>query len=304
MDFVTYLGFDGHCEEAFLHYETVFRGKLLMMLRMGDAPIGAPVPEADRNRIMHARLDVGSRLLMGGDAPSGKAGTPEGFSVNVMVDDPAEAERIFRELSDGGTVRMPIGDSFWARRFGMLVDKFGVPWMVNCMKDETAPETPLAPFSLSQTFNVSRDVLWRCFTDVAHLKTWWGPKGATIISASMDFRPGGLFHYGLQMPDGQEIWGRFLYREIVAPERTVHVNAFSDARGGLTRHPLAQQWPIELLSTFTFTEAGPGRSTFTVTWTPMYPTQQEAAAFEAGFASMRQGWSGTLERLEAYLKTL
>ena len=197
-----------------------------------------------------------------------------------MVDDPAEAERIFRELSAGGTIRMPIADSFWARRFGMLVDKFNIPWMVNCMKDEATPETPLTPFSISRTFDVSRDVLWQCFTDVTHLEKWWGPKGATIVSATMDFRPGGTFHYGMQMPDGLEIWGRFRYREIVPRERTVQVNAFSDPQGGLTRHPLAPQWPVEMLSTFTFADAGPGRTTFTVTWTPMYPTPEEAAAFE------------------------
>jgi uncharacterized glyoxalase superfamily protein PhnB/uncharacterized protein YndB with AHSA1/START domain len=304
MDFIAYLGFDGRCEEAFLHYEKVFRGKLLMMLRMGDAPIGVPVPDADKNRIMHARLDVGGRWLMGGDAPTGKAGRPEGFSVNVMVDGPAEAERIFRDLSEGGTIRMPMAESFWARRFGMLVDRFNVPWMVNCLRDETAQETPLAPFSLSRTFDVGRDALWQCFTDAAHLERWWGPKGARVVSAKMDFKPGGTFLYGLRMPDGGEIWGRFLYREIAPRERTVHVNAFSDPHGGLTRHPLAPQWPIEMLSTFTFADAGPGRTTLTVTWTPIYPTKDEAAAFEAGFDSMRQGWSGTLEQLDGYLKTL
>ena len=75
-----------------------------------------------------------SRLLMGGDAPRQFVSKPQGFCVSIMVDDSAEAERIFRELGEGGVVRMPIAETFWARRFGMLIDKFGIPWMVNCEK--------------------------------------------------------------------------------------------------------------------------------------------------------------------------
>jgi len=132
MDFVTYLGFDGTCEEAFKFYEKVLRGKIQMMVRNADAPPGTPVSPGSENRIMHARLEAGGRLLMGGDAPSQKKAKAQGFCVSIMVDEVAEAERIFRELSKGGTVEMPIGETFWARRFGMFTDKFGTPWMINC----------------------------------------------------------------------------------------------------------------------------------------------------------------------------
>ena len=135
-DLVTHLSFDGQCEAAFKHYEKVLGGKILMMARYADAPANAGVPQATEtaNRIMHARLQVGDRLLMGGDAPPQFASKPQGFCVSVQVDDPAEAERIFRELGEGGVVQMPIGETFWARRFGVLIDKFGTPWMVNCEK--------------------------------------------------------------------------------------------------------------------------------------------------------------------------
>ncbi|HYZ21935.1 MAG TPA: VOC family protein [Rhodopila sp.] len=135
-DLVTYLSFDGQCEAAFKHYEKVLRGRILMMMRHADAPPGTGVPQTPETaeRIMHARLKVGDRLLMGGDAPPQYASTPQGFCVSIQVDDPAEAERIFGELAEGGVIRMPIGETFWARRFGMLVDKFGTPWMVNCEK--------------------------------------------------------------------------------------------------------------------------------------------------------------------------
>jgi PhnB protein len=133
---VTYLSFDGNCEEAFKRYEQVFHGKILMMMRHSDAPPGSGVPQNPEvaNRIMHARLQAGGRLLMGGDAPKGGPAKPQGFCVSVAVDDPVEAERIFKELSQGGTVNMPIEETFWARRFGMVTDRFGTPWMVNCEK--------------------------------------------------------------------------------------------------------------------------------------------------------------------------
>ena len=121
-DFVTYLSFDGRCEEAFKRYEKVFRGKILMMMRHSDAPPGSGVPQNPEtaNRIMHARLEVGGRLLMGGDAPAHSSSKPQGFCVSVAVDDPAEAERIFGQLSEGGAIVMPIGETFWAQRFGMV----------------------------------------------------------------------------------------------------------------------------------------------------------------------------------------
>ena len=135
-DLATYLSFDGQCETAFKHYEKVLRGKILMMMRHADAPAGSGVPQNPEtaNRIMHARLKVGDCLLMGGDAPPQFASKPQGFCANIMVDDPAEAERMFRDLGEGGRVQMPIVETFWARRFGMLIDKFGIPWMVNCEK--------------------------------------------------------------------------------------------------------------------------------------------------------------------------
>lgn len=135
-DLVTYLSFDGQCEAAFKHYEKILGGKILMMLRYADAPADAGVPQTAETvaRIMHARLQVGDRLLMDGAAPPQFATKPQGFCVSLQVDEPGEAERIFRALGEGGMVQMPISETFFARRFGMLIDKFGTPWMVNCEK--------------------------------------------------------------------------------------------------------------------------------------------------------------------------
>ena len=139
-ELVIYLAFDGQCEEAFKFYEKVLRGKILMMMRLGDAPPEVPRTPETANRIMHARLKVGGFQLMGGDSPQPHSSKPQGFCANVMVDSPEEAERIFRELSQEGKVNMPIAGTFWAQRFGMLTDKYGIPWMVNCEKPMEAPK--------------------------------------------------------------------------------------------------------------------------------------------------------------------
>jgi uncharacterized protein YndB with AHSA1/START domain len=121
-----------------------------------------------------------------------------------------------------------------------------------------------------------------------------------VIHSKMDLRPGGTYHYGMRAPDGSTMWGRFVYREIVPPERIVLVNSFSDEAGGVARHPGHMDWPLEMVTTFTFTEEG-GRTTLTVKWVPLNATEAEHRTFDAGRDSMRQGWTGTLDQLTAYL---
>ena len=103
-----------------------------MMQTYGESPLADQTPPDSRDKIMHASLKVGDALLMGSDAPPQYQERMGGFSVSTSVQDPNEAERIFTALAKGGNVRMPLQETFWAQRFGMLVDQFGVPWMVNC----------------------------------------------------------------------------------------------------------------------------------------------------------------------------
>jgi PhnB protein len=131
-----YLSFDGQCEAAFKFYETCLGGKLLMMLTFGATPMAAQMPEAFHGKIAHARLAVGDQLLMGSDAAPDCHAEPKGFSVTLGIADPGEAERVFKALAEGGQVRMPLQKTFWAARFGMLTDKFGIPWMVNCEQQQ------------------------------------------------------------------------------------------------------------------------------------------------------------------------
>ena len=133
MKFETYLHFDGDCEQALKFYEQCFGGKIEALLPYASAPAqDQRVPAEWRNKIMHGRLAIGDAAIMGMDAPPGYFEQPKGFSVSIMLGDPAEAERLFHALEQGGTVRMPIQQTFWATRFGMLTDRFGTPWMINC----------------------------------------------------------------------------------------------------------------------------------------------------------------------------
>jgi uncharacterized protein YndB with AHSA1/START domain len=164
-----------------------------------------------------------------------------------------------------------------------------------------AVTTKSPDFVISRVLDSPRDLVWKCFTDPERMKHWWGPKGFTVIAAKMDLRVGGTYHYGLSAPNGTTMWGKFTYREIVPPERLVFINSFSDEKGGITRHPGSATWPLEMLSTFTFEEM-PGRKTkFTVRWTTHNASAEEEKTFDTARDGMTQGWSGTMEQLEAYL---
>ncbi len=136
MNLNTYLAFNGNCGEAFKFYEKCLGGKAELM-KYGDSPMASQTPPDQQGRIMHARLQVGDQILMGADSPPqmGFNGN-HGFTVSVTVTDSAEAERIFKALSEGGQVHMPLSKTFWSPAFGMFLDRFGIPWMVNCEQQQ------------------------------------------------------------------------------------------------------------------------------------------------------------------------
>jgi PhnB protein len=129
-----YLYFDGNCEAACKFYEKVLGAKIVALLTHENTPAAANAPAEWRHKILHARMTIGEQVLMASDAPPENYQKQGGFSLNLGFTDPAEAERIYRVLAEGGTETMPIAETFWAVRFGMLVDQFGIPWMVNCEK--------------------------------------------------------------------------------------------------------------------------------------------------------------------------
>lgn len=127
-----YLSFDGQCEAAFKFYEQCFGGKIEYMMTYESKSAEYPVPPEWREKILHATLSVGDQVLLGADLPPDRYQKPQGFRLNIGLKDEAAAERIFNALAEKGTVEMALQETFWAVRFGVLVDRFGIPWTVNC----------------------------------------------------------------------------------------------------------------------------------------------------------------------------
>jgi uncharacterized protein YndB with AHSA1/START domain len=158
-------------------------------------------------------------------------------------------------------------------------------------------------FVISRVFDAPRKLVWEAFTTRDHLMHWWGPKGFKMIAGKLDLRPDGYFHYGMQGPDGVEMWGKWVFKEIVAPEKLSFVFFFSDKDGGMTRHPMAPDWPLEMLGTAVFTDQG-DKTLLTNTVAAYNATDTEIKTFEANFDSMRQGFGGTWDQLAEYLPKL
>jgi len=130
----THLTFNGQCRQAFEYYEMHLGGKIQFMMTYGESPMPAGPSDEWRTKIIHASFTLGNELLTGADAPPEVYEKPQGMAVLFSVDAAAEADRVFAALAENGTVEFPIQETFWALRFGMLVDRFGTPWMINCAK--------------------------------------------------------------------------------------------------------------------------------------------------------------------------
>ncbi len=129
-----YLTFNGQCEAAFKFYEKCLGGKIVMMMTYGDSPMAEQTRPDWRKKIIHATFALGDHVLQGADALPERYQKPQGFSVLLYIGAAAEADRIFKALAEKGAVQMPIQETFWAQRFGTLVDQFGTPWTINCGK--------------------------------------------------------------------------------------------------------------------------------------------------------------------------
>jgi PhnB protein len=132
MQVSTYLSFNGQCEAAFKFYEQCLGGRIGQIFHYAGSPMANTVPADWSEKVMHSSVTVGGQVLMGGDVAPDRYEQPKGFSLSIQITSPSEAERIFRELAEDGKVVVPLEKTFWAERFGMIVDRFGIPWLVNC----------------------------------------------------------------------------------------------------------------------------------------------------------------------------
>lgn len=132
-----YLSFDGQCEAAFTFYARVLGGQVGTIFRYAGTEFDAHVPADWHDKVMHGSVTAGGIELMGADVPPDRYEAPKGFSLSIHLTDIADAERVFHELSTGGRMVMPLEKTFWADRFGMVVDRFGMSWMINCGSGDT-----------------------------------------------------------------------------------------------------------------------------------------------------------------------
>ncbi len=134
MQLYPYLTFDGQCEAAFRFYEECLHGRTIFMMTYENTPMDLQAPPDWRKKISHATLALAEFMVYGADALPGQYQKPQGFALQFNLSDPVEAERIFNALAKNGTVQMPLQETFWALRFGVLVDQFGILWHINCEK--------------------------------------------------------------------------------------------------------------------------------------------------------------------------
>lgn len=155
-------------------------------------------------------------------------------------------------------------------------------------------------FSIARTFDAPRAEVWRAWSQPEALAQWWGPKGCKIEISALEFRPGGLFHYAMNFADGQTMWGRFLYREIAAPQKLAWLNSFSNPNCGIARAPFSDKCPLEILNTVTFEDRGE-RTLLSLDATPFGAVEDELAFFENLRPSLNDGYGGTLDQLAEHL---
>lgn len=166
----------------------------------------------------------------------------------------------------------------------------------------SAPTADTA-FVYSRTFNAPITIVWQALSQLEHLQKWWGPKGCTIPKATLEFRPGGAFHFCMEMPGNHKMWAKFTYREIIEPEQIVYVSSFADEAGNIMRAPFEDTWPLYVLNTITLHTLNAQQTQIRVSGTPIDASATEVATFVDHFSSMEQGFGATFDKLVDYLNT-
>lgn len=160
----------------------------------------------------------------------------------------------------------------------------------------------VVPFELERVFAATPEQVYAAWTDADQLARWWGPAGCELRVLRLELAPGGTFLYGMSSPLG-DLHGKFVYRELVAPSRLVYVSSFTDADGGVLRHPLSDTWPLETLSELTLTPVD-GGTLLRLSGGPLDATAEEEATFAGAHESLARGFGGTLDQLASHLQAV
>ncbi len=290
MQIQPYLQFNGRCEEAVNFYQSALGAQVLTLLRFKDMPDNSEIT-MPAEQVMHASLLIGDSTLMATDGGFQSDEGFKGFSLTLDVADADEAHQKFAALADGGRVQMPLSAHFFSSCFGIVTDRFGIAWNITVPLENH--------IFLTRVFDAPRELVWKAWSNAEALAQWWGPKGCATRVEKLDFRPGGVFHYAMQTPDG-EFWGKFVYRDIEPPEHLSFLLSFADAQGNIVRAPFSDTHPLEILSDVTFTEQD-GKTTITMRGGPFNATQEERESYAAILTDMREGTNSTFDNLAEYL---
>lgn len=156
---------------------------------------------------------------------------------------------------------------------------------------------------LSRSYNAPRELVFKAWTEAEHVKNWWGPQSFTVNVYKPDIRTGGTLHYSMHSPNGHVMWGKFVYQEIIPPERLVFIDTAADEQGNAIRIPMTPPWPQELLNTITFYEQE-GVTTFTLRVVPVNATEEEMNTFRSMKHRAEQGFAGAFDKLSEYLSKI
>jgi uncharacterized protein YndB with AHSA1/START domain len=158
-------------------------------------------------------------------------------------------------------------------------------------------------FVMSRTVKAPRQLVWEVYTQKEHLEKWFGPPGFIVKIPTMEFRPGGMMHYYMDVPNAGKMWGKWIFKEIVPIEKLVNIVSFSDEQAGYSRHPMAPTWPVETESTMLMEDMG-DETKITIYWKAIHASKDECELFDNSHDNMNQGMSGTFAQLDTYLATL
>ncbi|HJV88942.1 MAG TPA: SRPBCC family protein [Holophagaceae bacterium] len=242
------------------------------------------------NRIRFHEVVPPERLVYAHD--TGKDDDPEGFHTTITL------------LDLGGSTHVVMRAVFQSEEAcRLVVQKYGaleggVQMLTRLVDQVVLLAGPT--FRMERLLGAPVDRVWQAWTDPDQLARWWGPAGMATRIVHHDLRPGGHFLYAITPPGGAEFWGRMDYRDVAPTHHLGFAVAFSDAEGGLSRHPMAPVWPLRMLNRVTLEPVGEG-TRLTLLSAALEATVEEAAAFKAGIPSMNQGWGGTLDALAAHL---
>jgi len=244
------------------------------------------------NRIVYVDVQAPARLVYNNAGEAG--GRPINFQTTVTLEEAAGVTTLTMHVEFGAAADL----AFVIKNFE--ADKGGVQTVgrLAAHVDMLTSEHP--EFVITRVFDAPRELVWKAWTDPAMAAQWFGPKGCTTRIAKHELGPGGVWHSCMTMPDGSEMWGKFVYREVVPPSRLVWLHSFSDASEGITRHPMSPDWPLTMLTTVTLEDVD-GKTRVTLTWTPHEASAGERQTFVGGMAGMNMGWGGSFDQLAALL---